>query len=101
MHQQHNYPAFKPRGSLDVGLDDGARDEAYLTRLEAALPRVMARVLPRRRRSVRGRPARRAGIDERGVAHARSNGHEGVRRREGSPCGVACRRVRAQPSGYR
>jgi acetoin utilization deacetylase AcuC-like enzyme len=42
MHQQHNYPALKPRGSLDVGLDDGAGDEAYLTRLEAALPRVMA-----------------------------------------------------------
>jgi len=22
MHQQHNYPMFKPRGSLDVGLAD-------------------------------------------------------------------------------
>ena len=42
MHQQHNYPAFKPRGSLDIGLDDGAGDEDYLARLEAALPRVMA-----------------------------------------------------------
>ena len=42
MHQQHNYPAFKPRGSLDIGLDDGTRDEIYLTRLEAALPHVLA-----------------------------------------------------------
>ena len=38
MHQQHNYPALKPRGSLDVGLADGTRDEAYLARFEAALP---------------------------------------------------------------
>ena len=26
MHQQHNYPMWKPRGSLDVGLPDGAHD---------------------------------------------------------------------------
>jgi acetoin utilization deacetylase AcuC-like enzyme len=42
MHQQHNYPAYKPRGSLDIGLADGTRDESYLRRLEEALPRVMA-----------------------------------------------------------
>ena len=23
MHQQHNYPMWKPRGSLDIGLPDG------------------------------------------------------------------------------
>ena len=28
MHQQHNYPAFKPRGSFDVGLPDAVGDEA-------------------------------------------------------------------------
>ena len=27
MHQQHNYPMWKPRGSLDIGLPDGADDE--------------------------------------------------------------------------
>lgn len=42
MHQQHNYPMFKPRGSLDIGLPDATRDEAYLETLEAALPEVMA-----------------------------------------------------------
>ena len=38
MHQEHNYPAVKPPGSLDVGLFDGADDERYLAKLEAALP---------------------------------------------------------------
>jgi acetoin utilization deacetylase AcuC-like enzyme len=42
MHQQHNYPIFKPRGSLDIGLPDGTHDEAYLRALEGALPRVLA-----------------------------------------------------------
>ena len=42
MHQQHNYPMWKPRGSLDIGLRDGAHDSTYLRELEAALPRVMA-----------------------------------------------------------
>ena len=42
MHQQHNYPMWKPRSSLDIGLADGAHDATYLRELEAALPRVMA-----------------------------------------------------------
>jgi acetoin utilization deacetylase AcuC-like enzyme len=42
MHQQHNYPMFKPRGSLDVGLADGTRDVAFLRELERVLPAVMA-----------------------------------------------------------
>jgi acetoin utilization deacetylase AcuC-like enzyme len=42
MHQEHNYPVHKPRGSLDVGLPDGTRDDEYLDRLSAALPQVMA-----------------------------------------------------------
>jgi acetoin utilization deacetylase AcuC-like enzyme len=42
MHQQHNYPMWKPRGSLDVGMPDGAHDAAYLRELERALPDVMA-----------------------------------------------------------
>jgi len=42
MHQQHNYPMWKPRGSLDVGLPDGTQDAAYLRELERALPAVMA-----------------------------------------------------------
>jgi acetoin utilization deacetylase AcuC-like enzyme len=42
IHQQHNYPAFKPRGSLDVGLVDRTEDVEYLTRLRQALPAVFA-----------------------------------------------------------
>jgi acetoin utilization deacetylase AcuC-like enzyme len=41
IHQQHNYPAFKPRSSLDVGVEDRIGDDEYLARLSQALPRVM------------------------------------------------------------
>jgi acetoin utilization deacetylase AcuC-like enzyme len=41
MHQQHNYPFFKPRGDLDIGLEDGVRDERYLRLLRGSLPRVI------------------------------------------------------------
>jgi acetoin utilization deacetylase AcuC-like enzyme len=41
MHQQHNYPMWKPRGSLDIGLPDGAGDSRFLRELEQALPGVM------------------------------------------------------------
>jgi acetoin utilization deacetylase AcuC-like enzyme len=41
MHQQHNYPLFKPRGDLDIGLENGAGDERYLALLATALPRVI------------------------------------------------------------
>ena len=42
IHQQHNYPLFKPRSGLDVGLEDGAGDDRYLTALSGALPQVFA-----------------------------------------------------------
>jgi acetoin utilization deacetylase AcuC-like enzyme len=42
MHQQHNYPMWKPRGSLDIGLPDGTGDATFLAELEGALPAVMA-----------------------------------------------------------
>jgi acetoin utilization deacetylase AcuC-like enzyme len=42
MHQQHNYPMWKPRGSLDVNLPDGAHDATFLAELERALPAVVA-----------------------------------------------------------
>jgi len=41
IHQQHNYPLFKPRSDLDIGLEDGAADARYLEALRGALPRVM------------------------------------------------------------
>jgi acetoin utilization deacetylase AcuC-like enzyme len=42
MHQQHNYPMWKPRSSLDIGLPDGVHDATYLKALEGALPTVLA-----------------------------------------------------------
>ena len=42
MHQQHNYPMWKPRGSLDIGLPDRAGDSRFLRELDRALPVVMA-----------------------------------------------------------
>jgi acetoin utilization deacetylase AcuC-like enzyme len=42
IHQELNYPAFKPRGSLDIGLADGTRDEEYLGKLAEALDTVFA-----------------------------------------------------------
>ena len=42
MHQQHNYPMWKPRGSLDVGLSDGCGNDLYLQQLKRALPAVIA-----------------------------------------------------------
>jgi acetoin utilization deacetylase AcuC-like enzyme len=41
MHQQHNYPLWKPRSSLDIGLADGTRDAAYLFQLDRALTQVL------------------------------------------------------------
>lgn len=42
MHQEHNYPTFKPHGSLDLHLPDYCDDEMYLRQLAGALPRVFA-----------------------------------------------------------
>lgn len=40
VHQERNYPFPKPPSDLDVGLDDGTGDEAYLRVLREHLPRV-------------------------------------------------------------
>jgi len=42
MHQQHNYPMWKPRSSLDIGLPDGTGDETFIRELERGLPKVLA-----------------------------------------------------------
>jgi acetoin utilization deacetylase AcuC-like enzyme len=42
MHQEHNYPADKPRGTLDVGVADRTGDDDYLELLRVSLPRVVA-----------------------------------------------------------
>src|SRR4029077_19500698 len=42
VHQENNYPMPKEAGDLDVGLDDGTGDDAYLSALGTALDRVWA-----------------------------------------------------------
>jgi acetoin utilization deacetylase AcuC-like enzyme len=42
MHQQQNYPIWKPASTLDVGLPDGAGDHRYLDELERGLHTVAA-----------------------------------------------------------
>src|SRR5262252_718592 len=37
LHQQNNYPAFKPPSSIDVNLADGVEDDDYLHWLDNAL----------------------------------------------------------------
>jgi acetoin utilization deacetylase AcuC-like enzyme len=46
MHQQNNYPAYKPPSSLDVPLADGTDDAAYLEALESALDAAFAHFRP-------------------------------------------------------
>jgi acetoin utilization deacetylase AcuC-like enzyme len=46
MHGGKNYPFHKVAGTLDIELPDGTGDEAYLTELHTALPRVLAAAAP-------------------------------------------------------
>jgi acetoin utilization deacetylase AcuC-like enzyme len=46
MHCQSNYPHRKQESDLDVGLDDGVEDEAYLRALAAHLPDLLSGVRP-------------------------------------------------------
>ncbi|NBN78812.1 histone deacetylase [Microvirga tunisiensis] len=46
MHSEKNYPVRKVPSSLDIGLEDGVQDEAYLARLAAALPAVVEAASP-------------------------------------------------------
>ena len=41
MHQENNYPAWKPPSDLDLGLEDGVDDEEYLGLLERHLPDIL------------------------------------------------------------
>jgi len=46
MHGRRNFPFHKVPGRLDIELDDGTRDDAYLALLDEALPRVLAEASP-------------------------------------------------------
>ena len=42
MHQQRNYPPFKPPSDLDLGLEDRTGDEEYLALIDRHLPGILA-----------------------------------------------------------
>ncbi len=46
MHQQNNYPAYKPPSSIDVLLADGTDDAGYLEALECALDAAFSHFQP-------------------------------------------------------
>jgi len=46
MHQERNYPAWKPPSDLDLGLDDGTNDDEYVVLLEQHLPEIVERHKP-------------------------------------------------------
>lgn len=46
MHQENNYPAWKPPGDVDVGLEDGTGDAEYLAALDAHLNGAVGRHKP-------------------------------------------------------
>jgi acetoin utilization deacetylase AcuC-like enzyme len=46
IHQENNYPAHKPRSSLDLDLDDRVEDDEYLNILIPAVERALAEFAP-------------------------------------------------------
>ena len=46
IHQENNYPFFKPKSGLDIGLPDRSGDDEYMTALENALPKIMTDFKP-------------------------------------------------------
>ncbi|MGH9377751.1 MAG: histone deacetylase family protein [Terriglobia bacterium] len=46
IHQERNYPPYKPPGDLDVNLEDGAEDEEYLAALEEGLDKSLGKFHP-------------------------------------------------------
>ena len=46
LHQQNNYPAWKPPSSIDVNLPDGTTDDEYLAWLDNALSSAFRKFTP-------------------------------------------------------
>jgi acetoin utilization deacetylase AcuC-like enzyme len=46
IHQENNYPYFKPRSSLDIGLRDWAGDKEYLSALYDNIPKIISEFKP-------------------------------------------------------
>ncbi len=46
IHQQNNYPFYKPNSDLDIGLDDYATDKMYLDKLHKHFPEIISDFKP-------------------------------------------------------
>ena len=46
IHQENNYPAYKPASNIDLGMDDGVEDEEYLDALMPAVKRSLDEFRP-------------------------------------------------------
>jgi len=46
IHQENNYPAYKPASNIDLGMDDGAEDQEYLDALMPAVRRAIEEFRP-------------------------------------------------------
>lgn len=46
MHQESNYPFFKPKSSMDLGLRDRIKDDEYLGHLRKNVPEIISRFKP-------------------------------------------------------
>lgn len=46
IHQEDNYPFFKPHSNLDIGLKSGAGDKEYLSALERNIPPIIKEFKP-------------------------------------------------------
>lgn len=46
IHQQNNYPFYKPKSDLDIGLDDYTQDKAYLDKVKEHIPKIISDFKP-------------------------------------------------------
>ncbi|MBL7156922.1 MAG: histone deacetylase [Candidatus Omnitrophica bacterium] len=46
IHQENNYPFYKPKGNMDIGLADRAKDKEYLGHLEKNIPKIISDFKP-------------------------------------------------------
>ncbi len=46
IHQQNNYPFYKPKSDLDIGLSDYTSDKAYLGKLHQHIPKIISDFKP-------------------------------------------------------
>ncbi|MFH1380607.1 MAG: histone deacetylase [Candidatus Omnitrophota bacterium] len=46
IHQENNYPFYKPKSDMDIGLADRTKDGEYLDHLEKNIPRILASFKP-------------------------------------------------------